>query len=427
LIKKQYLCKYFFKKKFIVLKYNKFILDNGLRVIVHEDESTPLAAFNILYEVGTRDEAATHTGLAHLFEHLMFSGSENVKNIDNIVQNAGGENNAFTNNDHTNYHEIFPAQNIETAFWIESDRMSSLTLSKKALDTQKKVVVEEFKETTLNEPFGDMWHHLSAMLYDSHPYRWPVIGLTPEHIERVDSEIAMSFYRNFYHPNNAIVAISGNVKTEDMKVLSEKWFGTIPSPPKTLRAYPKELAQTEEKRMTIKGKTPVEAIFIAFRMCNRLGNDFYAIDLMSDILSNGQSSRFYLNLLKDQRLFSTVDAFISGTLDDGAFIIEGKLNQDCTLEAAEAAIWTELNTIKNTLVSDYELQKTKNQVESALIFSESGILNKAINFCFYESIGNIELINSEFEQYEAVQATDIQQVANDIFQKEKACTVIYSF
>lgn len=407
-----------------MLQYQKFELKNGLRVIVHEDESTPMAALNVLYEVGSRDEAPERTGMAHLFEHLMFSGSENVKNIDNIVQNAGGENNAFTNNDQTNFHEVFPAQNIEIAFWLESDRMLGLKMTKKSLETQKKVVIEEFKETTLNEPFGDVWHHLSAMAYRKHPYRWPVIGLVPEHIEQVTLEEATSFYRQFYQPNNTILAVTGNVKTETIKELAEKWFGDIPSQPKIVRNYPLEDKQETLQRKVVKGNVPVNAIYMAFRMENRCHADFYATDIISDILSNGQSSRFYNNLLKTKRLFNSIDAFITGTLDAGLFIIEGKLNQDVALADAEAAIWEELTALKEEAVTEYELQKIINQVESALVFSESGTLNKAINLCFYESIGNLDLINSEMDDYRKVTINDILRVANQIF-VEQQCSVLW--
>ncbi len=407
-----------------MLQYQKFELENGLRVIVHEDESTPMAALNVLYEVGARDEPNERTGMAHLFEHLMFSGSENVRDIDTLVQNAGGENNAFTNNDQTNFHEVFPAQNIETAFWLESDRMLALKVTKKSLETQKKVVIEEFKETTLNEPYGDMWHHISDMAYKKHPYRWPVIGLVPEHIERVTLEHATQFYRQFYQPNNAILAVSGNVKTEQIKLLAEKWFGNIPAQAKIERNYPIEDVQQSIQRKTLKGNVPVEAIYLAFQMSDRLHPDFYVTDLISDILSSGQSSRLYNNLLKIKRLFNSIDVFITGTLDAGLFIIEGKLNQDVSLATAEAAIWEELDILKKEAVGEYELQKIKNQVESALIFSESGTLNKAINLCFYESIGNLEMINTEMEEYAKINVADITRVANQLFVPEQ-CSVLW--
>lgn len=408
-----------------MILYHTFQLENGLRIIVHEDESTPMAALNVLYEVGSRDERPSLTGMAHLFEHLMFSGSRNVKNLDIPVQNAGGENNAFTNNDHTNFHEIFPAQNIEIAFWIESDRMLELMISKKALATQKKVVVEEFKETTLNEPFGDVWHHLSAMAYPNHPYHWPVIGLVPEHIKKVTLEDADDFYRTYYQPNNAIIAITGNVKVAQVKALCEKWFANIPTRPKPVRNYAKDSVQQALQRVTIKGKTPVNAIFMAFKMVDRLHPDFYVTDLLSDVLAQGQSSRFYVNLLKNKRLFTTIDAYISGTIDDGLFVIEGKLNQGVSIEEAEKAIWEELQRLQTELVEMYELQKNKNQVESALAFSESGILNKAINLCFYEAIGNLELINTEMVEYEKIMPHDIQRVAQQLFKAEHCNIVSY--
>lgn len=408
-----------------MLQYHKFQLKNGLRVIVHEDVSTPMAALNLLYEVGSRDDFEGRTGMAHLFEHLMFSGSANVKDFDTPVQNAGGENNAFTNADHTNFHEIFPAENIETAFWLESDRMLALTLNKKSLETQKKVVIEEFKETTHNEPFGDMWHHISGMIYKKHPYRAPVIGISVEDIECVSLDDAERFYRQYYQPNNAILVVSGNVNLRQIKGLAQKWFEDIPSIAVPPRNYPKEQPQQEIQRKNIKGTTPVEAIFMAFRMCDRFDDDFYVVDLLSDILSNGRSSRLYNNLLKNKRLFNSIDAFISGTLDAGVFIIEGKLNQGVSLVEAEAAIWVELNAIQNELVSEYELQKNKNQVESALAFSESGTLNKAINLAFYESLGNIELINTEMEDYQKITAHDIQRVAKNIFQPQLSTILTY--
>lgn len=409
-----------------MLQYHSFTLSNGLRFIVHEDDSTPMAALNVLYNVGARDEHPEHTGMAHLFEHLMFSGSANIKNIDLPVQNGGGENNAFTNNDNTNFHEIFPARNIELAFWIEADRMQHLNVTPKTLNTQKKVVVEEFKETTLNEPFGDVWHHLSEMVYPTHPYRWPVIGLKLEHIEKCNLDLANDFYTRFYRPNNAIVSVVGNVKTADMCALAEKWFGSIPAVEMPLRNYPKENEQLEQKRKVIRGGHPAEAIYIAFRMGSRLSPDFYTTDLISDILSSGQSSRLYQNLLKKKRMFNSIDAFISGTIDDGMFVIEGKLNDGITLAAAEKAIWEELDALKNTEVEEYELQKNKNQVESALVFSESGTLNKAINLCFYESIGQLGLINTEMDEYNKVTVADIQRVAIDLFQVDKSCIVWYA-
>jgi zinc protease len=363
--------------------------------------------------------------LAHMFEHLMFSGSRNIKNIDAPVQNGGGENNAFTNSDHTNYHEIFPAQNIELAFWIEADRMEHLTVSKKSLNTQKKVVIEEFKETTLDEPFGDVWHHLSEMVYESHPYRWPVIGLRPDHIAKIDLEDVNRFYKRYYQPNNAIIAVVGNVKTDQVKHLAEKWFGSIPTTPLVKRTYPKEKEQIVQKRKIIKGAHPAEAIYIAFRMGSRLSDDFYCIDLISDILSNGQSSRFYLNLLKQKRMFNSIDAFLSGTIDDGIFVIEGKLNAGISLKKAEEAIWEELELLKHVEIEDYELQKNKNQVESALVFSESGTLNKAINFCFYESIGQLNMINTEMDEYNKVTVSDIKRSAIELFQRYKSSVIWY--
>lgn len=408
-----------------MLEYHKIQLDNGLRVIVHEDDSTPMIAFNILYLVGSRNESPEMTGMAHLFEHLMFSGSKHIKDIDTLVQNAGGENNAFTNNDHTNFHEVFPAQNLEVAFWIEADRMRDLQLTKTKLETQKKVVVEEFKETTINEPYGDFWHHISEMAFKKHPYRWPVIGLKPEHIEQVKLEDAVAFYQKHYAPNNAIISIAGNVKIDDVRTMVEKWFADIPAKANVENSFPSETTQNAALRKTVQGNVPIDSIYIAFRMCDRVHPDFYTIDLISDILSNSRSARFYQNLIKEKRLFSTIDAYVMGTIDEGLFIIEGKLSEGIMIEIAEKAIWQELEILKSDLVSEYELQKNKNQIESALIFSESGTLNKAINLCFYESIGKLDLINREMEEYERITPNDIKRVANWLFENEKSFTLWY--
>lgn len=408
-----------------MLEYHKFQLDNGLRVIIHEDDSTPMVALNILYLVGSRNESAEMTGMAHLFEHLMFSGSKHIKDIDTLVQNAGGENNAFTNNDHTNFHEVFPAQNLEIAFWIEADRMNDLLLTKSKLETQKKVVIEEFKETTLNEPYGDFWHYISEMAFKNHPYRWPVIGLKPEHIERVSLENANEFYQKYYAPNNAIISIAGNVNVENVKTMAEKWFSNIPAKPNLSEHFIPEPPQTVAQRKIIRGNVPIDSIYIGFRMCDRLHPDFYIIDILSDILSNGRSARLYQNLIKKERLFSAIDAYVMGTIDDGLFIIEGKLSEGVSLELAEKAIWNELYILKTELIGDYELQKNKNQIESALIFSESGTLNKAINLGFYESIGKLDLINTEMEEYEKITPEDIIRVANSLFMVEKSSTLWY--
>ncbi len=408
-----------------MIEFSRFELANGLRVLVHEDDTTPMAAFNVLYDVGARDESPDKTGFAHLFEHLMFGGSLNVPDFDDPIQLAGGENNAFTNNDMTNFYDTVPAQNIETAFWLESDRMLSLNFSEQVLDVQRKVVVEEFKETCLNEPYGDMMHLLSDLVYKQHPYRWPTIGLTPAHIEGTTMPDVKDFFFHYYRPNNAILVVSGNVKTEQIRVLAEKWFGDIPRGEVPARNLPEEPEQTEFRQLTKEANVPVDAIYLAFRMAARSDPDFYVADLLSDILCTGPSSRLYRHLLKERQLFSGIDCFVSAFLDPGLFIIEGKPAEGVSLEAAAAAIWEELEKLKNELVPGHELQKIKNKAESNLIFSEMSALNKAINLAFFELMGDPDLINKEAEIYQQISAADIQRVAQQMLRMENCSQLCY--
>ncbi|MEM9888757.1 MAG: pitrilysin family protein [Bacteroidota bacterium] len=408
-----------------MIKYHKFELENGLRIVVHEDHSTPMAAVNILYDVGSRDESPEKTGFAHLFEHLMFGGSANIPEFDEPIQNAGGENNAFTNSDITNFYDILPAQNIETAFWLESDRMLSLNFDEQVLETQRKVVVEEFKETCLNQPYGDVWHHLSDMVYKSHPYRWPTIGKVPKHVEDASMEDVRDFYYKYYRPNNAILTVSGNVKVEEIRALAEKWFSEIPVGTVPERRLPKELLQETARNIEVEAAVPLDAIYLAFPMPERLHPDYYAVDLLSDILCNGRSSRLYQRLLKKRQLFSQIDCYVSGSIDPGVLIVEGKPAEGVQLEVAEAAIWEELDALVGHGIAEQELQKVKNRVESTLVFSEASILNKAINLSFFEALGNIERINEEAQLYQQVNTSDLIRVAKEILQRKRCSTLKY--
>lgn len=399
-------------KKNTVIEFSRFVLENGLRVLVHEDRSTPMAALNVLYNVGSRDESPDKTGFAHLFEHLMFGGSANVPDFDDPIQRAGGENNAFTNSDMTNFYDVMPAQNIETAFWLESDRMLSLNFDSKILRTQRRVVLEEFSETCLDEPYGDVGHLLADMVYKQHPYRWPTIGLVPDHIAKARLKDVKDFFFKYYRPNNAILTVSGNVTLEQVKALCDKWFADIPAGSVPERRLPKEPARAAlERRVNRSNKVPGDALYMAFCMPERLHPDFYAIDLLSDILSNGHSSRLYRRLLKERQLFADIDCYVSGTVDPGMFIIEGKPSEGVSLAAAEAAVWDEIELLRTTLVADNELLKVKNKVESNLVFSELSVVNKAINLAFFELLGDAQLINSEVEHYRRVSAQDVQRAA----------------
>ncbi len=408
-----------------MIDFQRVVLDNGLRVIVNEDHDTPLASVNLLYEVGSRDEDPERTGFAHLFEHLMFAGSKNAPEFDAPLQAAGAENNAFTTNDQTNFYEFLPAQNLETVFWLESDRMLALNISKKSFDVQRKVVVEEFKETCLNEPYGDAWHHISAMCYEKHPYRWPVIGLKPEHIENATLPDVRDFYQKWYCPANAILSVSGNVRTDDIFKMAEKWFGEIPSGTPQKRQFPTENPQILPVRKTIQADVPMSAIFLCFKMSPRLHPDFYPTDLLSDILANGQSSRLFRRLLREQKVFSQIDANLTATLDEGLFLIEGKPAKGISVETALEAIWEQLDELKNDLISDRELLKIQRRYESEVVFSEASSLAKAQSLGACENLGDVNLVNSEINTYLSVTPDDLKKVANQLFRPEGSCTLIY--
>lgn len=407
-----------------MIKYYRFELENGLKVLVHEDDSTPMAAVNVLYNVGARDESPERTGFAHLFEHLMFGGSANIPDFDDPIQRAGGDNNAFTNNDITNFYDILPVQNLETALWLESDRMLSLNFDERVLEVQRKVVVEEFKETCLNQPYGDVWHHISDMAFKVHPYRWPTIGMIPQHVEEATLDDVKSFFYRYYRPNNAILAIAGPVKADAVRQLVEKWFGDIPSGEVLRRNLPKEPPQQAFQQRINQANVPVDALYLAFHTPSRVERDYYVADLLSDVLGNGQSSRLYQRLLKERELFTSIDCYLTGSIDPGLLIIEGKPAEGVSLETAEEAIWEELEELKRAPIPERELEKLQNKIESTLAFSEMNILNKAINLAFFELLGNAELINEEAALYRSVNAADIQRLSQLMFVKEN-CSELY--
>ena len=408
-----------------MVKFNRFVLKNGLRVLVHEDHTTPMAVVNIVYDVGARDEDPEQTGFAHLFEHLMFGGSVNIPSYDGPLQLVGGENNAFTSNDITNYYITLPALNIETAFWLESDRMLSLAFSEKSLDVQRNVVCEEFKQRYLNQPYGDAWLKLSPLAYKHHPYQWPTIGKELSHIENAKMEDVKAFFYKHYTPQNAILVVAGNVQVEEIKALAERWFEPIDSGSHYSRNLPVEPEQKEARREIVTSKVPNDSIMIAFHMEGRKDKDYYTSDLISDILSQGQSSRLYRRLLKDQELFSEVNAYITGSIDPGLFVVEGKPNQGVSIERAEEALWSELEKMKDELALDYELEKVKNKTESTLEFAELSILNKAMSLAYFELLGDADLVNQEAERYLAVTLEDIKRQSKKLFRKENSSTLIY--
>lgn len=384
-----------------------------------------MVAVNMLYNVGSRDELPEKTGFAHLFEHLMFGGSANAPNFDDHIQNAGGECNAFTNNDLTNFYNILPAQNLETAIWLEADRMANLTISQKALSVQRKVVLEEFKETCLNEPYGDVWHHLSDLAYKVHPYRWPTIGKVPKHVEDASLDDVRSFYNRFYRPNNAILVVAGNVVAEEVHTVVEKWFGNIPAGSMFKRRLPKEPPQRKFAQKIQRARVPLDALYLAFHSPARYEKAYYAADLLSDVLSNGQSSRLYRRLLKEQELLTSVDCYITGSMDPGLLIIEAKPADGVSLETVEKAIWEEINLLKNYQIDEWELQKLKNNIESNLVFSEMNVLNKAINLAFFDLLDDIDLINTEGKKYQELCVEDILMQAQKMLTEENCSTLYY--
>jgi predicted Zn-dependent peptidase len=408
-----------------MVKFNRFTLNNGLRVLVHEDSTTPMAVLNILYDVGARDEDPGQTGFAHLFEHLMFGGSVNIPNYDEPLQRVGGENNAFTSNDITNYYITLPSANIETAFWLESDRMLNLAFSEKSLEVQRNVVIEEFKQRYLNQPYGDVWLKLRPMVYKKHPYQWATIGKEIKHIEDAKIEDVKAFFKKHYNPQNAIMVVGGDVKTEDVKKLAEKWFEPIPAGEKYHRNLPLEPEQHEARRQTVTAKVPLNDVYIAFQMQARLDKSYYAAELLSDILSRGNSSRLYRNLVKEKQIFSEVHAYMTGSLDKGMFVFEGKPLENISIEDAEAAIWGELERVKTQLVPADELTKVKNKLESTMIFSEMSLLDKAMNLASYELLGNADMLNGETKKYLEVTAAEIKELANTLFRKDNSSTLIY--
>jgi len=408
-----------------MIHFEKFKLKNNLTVIVHQDKSTPLACLNIIFDVGARDEDENRTGFAHLFEHLMFGGSVNIPNYDEPLQMVGGENNAFTTNDITNYYCTVPSENLETAFWLESDRMLSLAFDKKSLDVQRNVVIEEFKQRYLNQPYGDVWLLLRPLVYNVHPYKWATIGKEIKHIEDATMEDVKAFFKAHYNPSNAVLVVAGDVDLDNVKALCEKWFAPIEPGIKLKRNLPAEPEQTEYRSLTVERDVPINSIYRAYRMCSRVDEEYHTVDMLSDILSRGNSSRLYKNLIKDKQLFSDINAYVMGDFDKGLFVISGKVNDGITIEQAEAGIDAEILKIQTELVSDEELQKCKNKIESTVTYSEADVLNKATNLSISELLGDANLINLEIENYQKVTAEQIKEQANIILQKTNCSTLFY--
>lgn len=406
-----------------MVKYEKFQLENGLRVLFHQDETTPMAVVNVLYDVGARDENENKTGFAHLFEHLMFGGSINIPEFDTPLQLAGGENNAYTSNDITNYYDVLPLENIETALWLESDRMLSLAFTEKSLEVQRQVVIEEFKQRYLNQPYGDVWLELRPLIYQKHPYRWATIGKEIAHIEDATMNDVKSFFKQHYHPQNAILTIAGNLEFDTVKSLTKKWFGSIPPQEKTTRNLPKEPTQTEFREKTIERKVPSNAFYYAFRMVERLHEDYYVTDVISDILGRDKSARLYVKLKKELKLVSEINAYITGSFDEGLLVISGKLNDNVSFKELDLAFWNLINEVIIERIEAKELKKVMNKIRTAKAFQEQGLLSRAMALGIGELLGNPDMINQEDEKYRSITPDAIQRVAKEVLQKEN-CSLL---
>lgn len=407
-----------------MINVERFTLSNGLRVLHHYDTNTRMTALNILYDVGSKDDSPERTGFAHLFEHLMFGGSVNIPDFDLPLQLAGGENNAWTSNDITNYYTIAPTHNIETAFWLESDRMLELEFSQHSLDVQRNVVIEEFKQRNLNQPYGDIYQLIRPVVYKHHPYRWPVIGRRVEDIENATLDEVKSFYYSHYAPNNAILCVSGNIRAEQVQSLCEKWFAPIPHREVAVRNLPVEPAQTEARSIEVIRDVPLDALVKVYRMCERRGEQYHACDLLSDVLGTGASSRLHKELVLNKHLFNSIDASISGEIETGMFIINGKLNKGVSIEEGEKAIEEEILRIQQDSITEREINKVVNSFEAEHLVSNLNYADKAANLAYHELIGSAEDINTEVDRYKNLTPSDIQQAAQDVL-KQHNCTTLY--
>lgn len=408
-----------------MISFERFQLSNGLRVIVHPDPTTPNAVLNLMYDVGARDEDPERTGFAHLFEHLMFGGSVNIPDYDEPLQRAGGENNAYTTNDLTNYYITLPAVNLETAFWLESDRMLSLAFSEKSLEVQRKVVCEEFKEHYINKPYGDVWHKMRSLAFTTHPYRWMTIGKELKHIEEAGLADVKAFFQKHYCPANAVLVVAGPVKTDDVRALAEKWFGDIPSGTKYERRLPAEPAQGETRRLEVQADVPLDALYMCWHMPARMETGYQAVDMLTDILGSGASSRLHQSLVKEQKLFSNVECYHFGSTDRGLLTIEGKLVSGITLEAAEAAVQKEVDAILSSGITEAELQKAKNKTESMIAFEDMSLMNRANSLAYYELLGDAHMMNTEFARYASVTVSELLEQARHVFRPSNLNVMYY--
>lgn len=413
-----------------MISYSKRTLNNGLKVIVHRDSATPLVTLNLLYQVGSRNERSDRTGFAHLFEHLMFGGTRTFPDFDFVIDEMGGESNAFTNNDYTNYYITIPAQHLEKTLTLEADRMRGNWAIENGhwsvLDVQQRVVTEEYNQRYVNQPYGDVWMLLRPLCYQVHPYRWCTIGADIKHVQQATLQDVSDFFNQYYKPSNAILCIAGNVDEESTFQLVDRLFGDIQGgAASNKQPIPQEPAQTESRRLEVTRKVPNNAIFKAWLMCDRWSKDYYIYDMISDVLSNGHSSRMYRRLVQEEQLFTEVNAYITGELDPGLFVVSGRLCDGVTFEQAERAINEEIAKLQQTLVSEHEVEKVANKFENTFVYSQYKAADRALSLCYYEMIGRIDQVNHEPDNYRHITPQQLQQVACQLTEERSSTLLIH--
>lgn len=408
-----------------MIKYEKFTLDNGLQVVVHEDHNTPMAVLNLMYNVGSRDEEESKTGFAHLFEHLMFGGSVNIESFDEEIQVAGAENNAYTSPDVTNYYITVPADNLETAFWAESDRMLSLSFNPEVLEVQRKVVIEEFKQMYLNKPYGDVWLKLRDLAYEKHPYKWPTIGKEVAHIEQATMEDVKGFFKKHYLPNNAVLVVGGNVTVSQVKLLAEKWFGPIAAGETLVKNLPQEPKQTAKRTLQIESDVPIDAFYKAYHMCSRLDNNYYATDLLADVLGRDKSSRLHQRLVEEKKLMVSIAAYITGSFDNGLLVISGKLKEGVTFQQIEQEIDTVIKEFIDEGVTDDELFKLRSQAETLYLYEQLELLERCMALAYGAILGDTDIANDELKEIEKVTKEQVLDIAKEILIEENSNVMYY--
>jgi zinc protease len=408
-----------------MINYQQFFLDNGLEVLVHEDHTSKMAVLNILYKVGSRNEVQGKTGLAHFFEHLMFGSSKNVPVFDTALEKVGGSCNAFTNTDITNFYITLPAINIETAFWLESDRMLHLSLNEKTIETQRKVVIEEFKQRYLNQPYGDVFHHLRKLAFEIHPYQWPTIGKNLDDIIHYTKADVQEFYNTHYNPDNAVLVVAGDVNTDQVKFLAEKWFGDIPKGEMFKNPIPQEPVQTQKKVAWVEANVPTDALYKVYHMPGKLQTGYLESDLITDILGFGRSSILEQQLVKNGNVFAAISAYILGTVDPGLLVFSGKMEKGYTAEAAEKELDEVVNSFVESSIPDDILTKVKNQAEAMKTYESVQLLNRAMSLAYYAHLGDPDLNESLYQKKILISSDGIMESAKDMLREENASVLYY--